>query len=177
MRKITPVVVGTVAFAGFLALFVWVYLSASSADTVRYAWAAGPGQVAGSMAEAVQLWQSGPHADVACLECHQEVDPEQLRHLSLHGPGRRGGPQRLRRLPHQRGHLAREDVVHQARPGGGDRGQGVLPEVPRRGAAILLEVPLGTVSVNKAKPEVISPRAFPTSQATSRPPAGCHPGP
>ncbi len=33
-----------------------------------------------AMTEEVTTWQSGPHADVACLQCHVEGDPGWIRH-------------------------------------------------------------------------------------------------
>lgn len=79
MRKQFPLILTTAGMALFLAAFVWVYLAAAQAASTPYAWAEGPAKVAGSMADQVKLWDQGPHASVACLQCHQEVDPQQLR--------------------------------------------------------------------------------------------------
>lgn len=85
MRKPLPLILGLVGIALFLTAFVWVYLAAAGASGRLYPWAEEPVRVAGSMAIEVDLWDSGAHADVTCLQCHQEIDPEQLRDAYARG--------------------------------------------------------------------------------------------
>jgi len=79
MRKKFPLILISAGAALFLAGFVWVYVTAARAAATPYAWAEGPVQVAGSMNPEVTVWDHGPHASIACLQCHEEVDPQQLR--------------------------------------------------------------------------------------------------
>ncbi len=85
MRKRFPLLLVTAGVALFLAGFIWVYVAAAESASTPYAWGAGPAQVVGSMSTEVVGWDQGPHSSVACLQCHEEVDPQQLKDAYVAG--------------------------------------------------------------------------------------------